>query len=169
MVLKGKGKQKAIQAADAGVSQGKDDIEVARNITKRLRKGQDLKPLRTEVEKLVLKSPSAVTLLCGAKLQLALAIEGLMSSGTLDFENRNRQIRQSDKDRLQEAIELSKRGALEHASLLCLKFHIKLMEVVYPGFDRLELPKPQEFADPATELLEQVCCCLCRGALPLSE
>jgi len=94
-------------------------------------------------------------------LQLALAIEGFMSSGTLDFENRSRQIRQSDKDHLNEAIDLSKRGALEHASLLCLKFHIKLMEVVYPGFEKLKLPKPEDFADPATELLEQVCCCRC--------
>lgn len=163
MVVRGKGKQKAIQAADSGASKGKDEQQGARDIIKRLRKGQDFKPLTKEVKELVEKRPSAISLLCQAKVELAVAVEGLMSSKALEFEHRTWQLRSSERDHLKDALECSKRGAEEYASLLCAKFYTKLMDVLSPGFERLRLPNPEELADPGTELLEQVghLCCFC--------
>ncbi len=159
MAGKSKGKQKAIQAADTGVTKSKDHSDRARDITKQLRKGQlDLKPLGKVVVKLALDYPSAITLLCLAKVELALAVDGLMSSGVLEFTGKGQpHVELSEANHLRDAVKAACQGAEGHLSLLCARFFTKLMEIKEPGFERLALPRnPGEFADPATELLEQV-------------
>ena len=157
MVGKVKVKQRVIHSADAGVTKHKDATDAARNIVKRLRKGMDLKPLGTEVDSLVQRSPSAITLLCQAKVKLALAIEGLMKSGVLEFNSNNlrQNIEQNEKTHLDAATTATKQGVELHQSLLCARFYYKLMEVMQPGFKKLELAYNQ-MADPGAELLEQV-------------
>lgn len=167
MVGKSKGKQKALQGAEVSVLKTAADNGKALEITKRLRKGHNLEPLLKEAEDLARQHSSAISKLCHAKVALAKAVEGLMSTSLTEQESRPA-IHKDHKDQLQAAMQAAREGALNHCSILCGRFYYKLAEIVEPNFAGINWPHPNTLADPHTELLEQVhreqelqCSCVC--------
>ena len=155
MVGKSKSKQRALQVAEVSVLKTAADNGKALEITKRLRKGHNLEPLLKEAEDLARQHSSAISKLCHAKVALAKAVEGLMSTSLTEQESRPA-IHKDHKDQLQAAMQAAREGALNHCSILCGRFYYKLAEIVEPNFAGIIWPHPNTLADPHTELLEQV-------------
>ena len=154
MVGKSKGKQKGLPEVDLVVSKTAAENEKALEITWRLRKGHSLESLVKEAQALANDHPSAISLLCLAKVVLAQAVDGLMSN-SLTGEARA-EIRYAQQQQLNKAMTDACTGASEHASILCGRFYYRLAEIAQPDFDSLKWPHVDNLVDPQTELLEQV-------------
>ena len=154
MVAKGKGKQKAIAELDVGALKTADDRAKSLEIIRRLRKGHNLEPLLVDARLHAKETPSAISLLCLAKVQLAQAVDGLMST-SLTGESRS-DVASAQQAQLEKAMDAARRGALEHGSILCGRFYYHLAEIAKPDFESLKFPHIENLADPKTELLEQV-------------
>ena len=154
MVGKSKAKQKGLPEADLIVSNTAAENEKALEITRRLRKGHSLESLVREAQALVDDHPSAISLLCLAKVVLAQAVDGLMSNSLTG--DARAEIRSSQQEQLNKAMDEACTGASEHASILCGRFYYRLAEIARPNFDSLKWPHVGQLVDPQTELLEQV-------------
>ena len=156
MVGKSKGKQKPLQVTEVSVPTTITDNAKALEITQRLRKGRNLKPLLEEAEKLAGNHSSAISQLCHAKVALAQAIEGIMKTSLAETELRPA-IHDAQKKLLDDALQAAREGALHHASILCGRFYYRLAEVLNPNFEGISWPpRVDDLTDPQTELLEQV-------------
>lgn len=156
MVGKSKGKQKPLQATEVSLAKTAAENAKALEITQRLRKGRNLEPLLKEAEKLAENHSSAISQLCHAKVALAQAVEGIMTTSLTETETRPA-IHERQKTLLEDALKAAREGALHHSSILCGRFYYRLAEVLIPNFEGLPWPpRVDGLTDPQTELLEQV-------------
>ena len=156
MVGKSKGKQKPLQVTEVSVAKTAADNAKALEITQRLRKGRNLEPLLKEAEKLAENHSSAISQLCHAKVALAQAMDGIMTTSLAEAETRPA-IHERQNTLLEVALKAAREGALQHSSILCGRFYYRLAEILIHNFEGLPWPpRVDSLTDPQTELLEQV-------------
>ena len=158
MAGKSKAKSKGAPTSSAASAKDQKSIEKVRDITKRLRKKLDFSDLNKEISAHVAGNPSAVSLLCKAKVDLTHAVDELLRAKVLEDDHGFRvSLPDVQAERLFSAVENARQGAEQYQSLLCARFYYRLLGVLRPGFEKLHLLEEVDAAnDPATELVEQV-------------
>ena len=158
MAGKSRVKSKGAPAASAASAKDQKSIEKVRDITKRLRKKLDFSDLNKEISAHVEGNPSAISLLCKAKVDLTWAVDELLRAKVLEDEHGFRvSLPDEQAKKLFSAVETARQGAEQYQSLLCARFYYRLLGVLRPGFEKLQmLEDPDAANDPATELVEQV-------------